>query len=102
MRGDQEYNKSKILKFCTFMNIQVLAVAANHHKGNALVERANRNICEHVLKISLAEPRMSLVDIVSAATFHNNATRGHNKASLLELLYNHSLSISTIYSPYQH
>lgn len=102
IRGDQEYNKPQFLGFCMSLDIQFAPVAANHHEGNALVERANRSIREHVNRIALAEPRQSLVQLVSAATYHKNTTRGHNKASSFELLYGRSPRLSSVCNPSQH
>lgn len=102
IRGDQEFNKAPFIQFCSSKDIRFVSVAANHHEGNAIVERANRSIREHLRKLALAEPRTSLVDLVSAATFHKNTTRGHNRASSFELLYNRVPRLSTICNPTQH
>lgn len=102
IRGDQEYNKDEFLKFCRSFDIKFNSVAANHHEGNAIVERANRSIRDHVNRMALAEPQASLVQRVLCATFHKNTSRGHNKASSFELLYNRVPKLSTICNPTEH
>lgn len=52
--------------------------------------------------IAPAEARLSLVHIVSAATFHKNATLGHKNAFSSELVYNCTPKLSTISNLNQH
>lgn len=83
------------------MSIQFKPVSANHHEGNAIVEKATRSIREYVTKLALADPPKSLVDLVSAATFYKNTARGHKKAVCFKLLYNRVRKLSTICNPQQ-
>lgn len=69
VRGDKKLNKLPFLEFCQSKKFKFVAIAANHRESNAIVERANHTIREHVSRLALAEPRSSLVDLVAAATF---------------------------------
>lgn len=102
IRGNQEYNKSEFFNAYTSQGICLVAVAANHRERNALVERSNGSIGEHVSRASLAEPRMSLADTVLAAVFQKNTTRGQYKAFSFELLYNSLPKLFTNCNPNQH
>lgn len=102
IRSDQEFNKSLFLEFCRSHNIKLVAVAANHHEGNAIVERANRSIRAYVNRLLITEPQNTLIDIVAAATFFKNTSRGHQKSSSFELLYNRSPTLSSICNPLTH
>lgn len=84
--GDQKFNEQLFRQFCQSMEVRFVSVAANHHEGNAIAERANRTISEHVARLALAENRLSLVDYVATAFHHKNISRGHQNASSFECL----------------
>lgn len=100
--GHQEFNKAPFLQFCFDMNINFISVTANQHEGNVMVERANRTIREHLACLSLAEPRTSLIDQATMATFYENTSRGHKKASSFELLYDRAPKLTTVCNLRQH
>ena len=102
IRGDQEYNKTEFRDFCGSINATLVPVAANHHEGNTVVERANRTIRSYFNRLALAEPQTDLINLVAAATYHKNTCRGHNKASPFELLYGRPPRISGICNPDTH
>lgn len=99
VRADQEYNKREFFKFCEEHDIHFISVAADHHEGNAHVERPNRSLRSYLDRLVRTEPRASLVDIVAAATFFKNTLRGHKKSSAFELLYNRVPNLSTVCNP---
>lgn len=101
VRASQEFNKAKFLQFCSPLNIQFVAVAANHHGGHAIVEKANWSSCERVPMLALAEPRLRLIDLVITVFFYNNASRVH-KSSSFELLFDRVLRISTVCNSDKH
>lgn len=101
IRADQEFNKEEFLAFCRDIGATPNFVAANHHEGNAVVERANRSIRSYFERITRANPNLILVDAVSAATFYKNICRGHGAASSFELLYKRSPRVTEICEPKQ-
>lgn len=84
------------------MDSKFVSVVANHHEGNAIVERASRTIHEHLAGITLAKARTSVIDLVATATFYGNTSRGHHKVLPFALIYNRTPKLSTVYSHRQH
>lgn len=87
---------------CLALSIRFVAVAPKNHESSAIVERANQSIRGRVSRLSLAEPRLTLVDLVTTATFHKNTLRGHDSSSSFELLYNRLLRLFTVCNPETH
>lgn len=102
IKADQEYNRHEFKEFCSLFDIKLITIAANYHEANSIVERANRTIRNHFNRLRYAEPRSSLVDLVAAATFHKNTSRGNKNASSFELLYEHIPRLSTVCNPETH
>lgn len=84
----QVFDKPPFFQFYMSIEIRFVAVAENHHKDIAIVKRANCFSCEHVAGLDLAEPRISLVDLVATTFFHSFTSFGRRNISSFELPYN--------------
>lgn len=83
IQGDEEFNKLPFCQFCQPLEITLVAVVAEHHYGNVIVERANRTIPERVALLAMEEPRMSLVDLLTTATFNKNTSRSYKESVII-------------------
>lgn len=54
IRTDQEYSKFEFRKFCAAFETELIAVPANYHEGNRIVERPNRTLRSYFIRLALA------------------------------------------------
>ena len=90
IQADQEYNKSLFLEFCQEYGITLIPVAENAHESNGLIERANRTLRSHYLRLRAYDQKTHTIDLVHEAVYAKNINRGGRIASSYELLYNRS------------
>jgi len=87
IRGDEEYKKPDFLTFCHSINTEFVDIAANHHEGNGVIERANRTVRMYFDRIRLADKKSTVHDCVQRATYAKNICRGQDSISPYERLY---------------
>lgn len=63
------------------------------------MESSNHSIRDHVNRMAVAEPQTPVVQRVVSAAFHKNTSRGHHKASSLELLFDQVPKFLTACNP---
>ena len=93
IRGDEEYNKPEFLHFCESIETNFIAIAANHHEANGVIERANRTIRMYYDKLRLAHGKSSVHECVERATFAKNICRNADSVSPFERLYGRTANI---------
>jgi hypothetical protein len=87
INADYEYDKLQFHKFCDSIGSRLSIVATDAHNQNGVIESGNRILRMVFRKFRVAEPQLSLRQVIENAIYGKNCCTGSKHASSYELWY---------------